>query len=229
MKPLHVVIVAALVAAIVACLVPQVAQTEKSNHTEPIRSRRTATLPSKEVKADREAADRKEEWAKPLNKPGLPNLHKVSDDLYRGAQPTAQGMKQLKQMGVKTVINLRSFHSDRDKIGETGLAYEHMYVKAWHPEDKEVVRFLQIVTDPDRIPAFVHCQHGADRTGTMCAIYRIVVEDWSREEAIEEMIEGGFGYHKIHANLPKYIRRLDLDDIVKRAGITERLRKEHQK
>ena len=58
-------------------------------------------------------------------------------------------------------------------IGETGLAYEHIYFNALHPEEKEVVRFLQIVTDPLRQPAFVHCKHGADRTGMMCAIYRV--------------------------------------------------------
>ncbi|MFW6163091.1 MAG: hypothetical protein ACODAJ_10005, partial [Planctomycetota bacterium] len=67
------------------------------------------------------------QWATPIDKPGLPNLHQVSEDLYRGAQPTAEGMRQLKAMGVRTVINLRKLHSDRDEIGDTGLAYEHIY------------------------------------------------------------------------------------------------------
>jgi len=30
-------------------------------------------------------------WAERIELPGLPNLHKVSDGLYRGAQPTAPG------------------------------------------------------------------------------------------------------------------------------------------
>jgi len=128
-------------------------------------------------------------------------------------------MKYLKQMGIETVVNLRSFHSDRNEIGNTGLAYEHIYMKAWHPERKEIVRFLQIVSNPKRTPVLVHCQHGADRTGTMSALYRIVVEGWTKEEAIAEMTEGGFRFHKIWANLPDWIAELDIESISKDAGI----------
>ena len=53
-------------------------------------------------------------------------------------------------MGIKTVVNLRSFHSDRNAIGDTALAYAHIYMKAWHAEAKELVCFLQIVTDQAR-------------------------------------------------------------------------------
>jgi hypothetical protein len=82
-------------------------------------------------------------WAEPIELEGVPNLHKVSDTLYRSAQPSALGMQNLKKMGIKTVINLRSFHSDRDELGDTGLNYEHLTMKAWHPEYKEAVRFLE--------------------------------------------------------------------------------------
>ncbi len=158
-------------------------------------------------------------WAEPLSVKGVPNLHRVSAVLYRSAQPSENGMRELKKLGVDTVVNLRSFHSDRDEIGTTGLGYEHIYMKAWHPEEKEVVRFLQIVTNPKRQPVLVHCQHGADRTGTMCAIYRIVVEGWSKQEALREMTEGGFGYHAIWTNLPPWIEKLDIDRIRKLAGL----------
>jgi len=160
-------------------------------------------------------------WASPVQITGVPNLHKVSDSLYRSAQPTAEGMQDLKAMGIKTVINLRSFHSDRDEIGDTGLGYEHICMKAWHPEEKEVVRFLRIVTDNQKTPVLVHCQHGADRTGTMCAVYRVVVQGWTKEEAIKEMTEGGFGFHGIWDNLIQWINKLDIDKIKDEAGIKE--------
>jgi protein tyrosine/serine phosphatase len=139
--------------------------------------------------------------------------------LYRGAQPTKEGFKQLEKLGVKTVVNLRSFHSDRDEIKDVNLGYEHIYMTAWRAEDEDAVRFLRIVTDPNHTPVFVHCQHGADRTGLMCAIYRIAVQDWSKDEAIEEMTKGGFGFHGLFQNLVDYIHRLDVEKIKQQAGI----------
>jgi protein tyrosine/serine phosphatase len=164
-------------------------------------------------------ADRPETWAQPVRLEGVANLYRVSGELYRGDQPTPQGMQNLKHLGIKTIINLRSFHSDRDEIGETGLIYEHIYMKAWHPEEKEAVRFLKIVTDPRRVPVLVHCQHGSDRTGTMIAVYRVAVQGWTRTEAIREMTEGGYGFHLIWGNLPEWIRQLDIDRLKKEAGM----------
>ena len=162
----------------------------------------------------------KDTWSKEIKKEGLKNFRKVSKVLYRSAQPDKQGMKNLKAMGVKTIINLRSFHSDRDEIGDTGLAYEHMYTKTWHIEEKEIIRFLQIVTDPDRTPALVHCMQGVDRTGTMCAVYRIVIEGWSKKEAIAEM--KAIGHNTIWKNLPKLLEKLDVEDIKKKAGLDKK-------
>jgi protein tyrosine phosphatase (PTP) superfamily phosphohydrolase (DUF442 family) len=163
--------------------------------------------------------NRPSHWAQPMRMKGVPNLQKVSDTLYRSAQPSKEGMKNLKAAGIETVINLRSFHSDRDEIGDTALAYEHIYMKAWHPEEEDAVRFLQIVTNPIRAPFLVHCQHGADRTGTMCALYRVTVQGWSKEEAIEEMMRGGFGFHGVWDNLIQWINALDVERIKKKAGI----------
>ena len=160
-------------------------------------------------------------WAQPVRLQGVPNLHRVTQHLYRSAQPTAEGMKNLKKMGIETIVNLRSFHSDRDEIGDTGLAYEHIYMKAWHAEEEDVVRFLQTVTNEKRTPALVHCHYGADRTGMVCAVHRIVVCGWSKDEAIREMTQGGFGYHTVWSNLIRYIENLDVDSIKKKAGIAQ--------
>ena len=158
-------------------------------------------------------------WARPMELKGVPNLHKVSDKLYRSAQPSAEGMRSLKTMGIETIVNLRSFHSDHDEIGDTGLGYEHIYMKAWHPEEGDAVKFLQIVTNPQRTPVLVHCQHGADRTGIMCALYRVAVQGWSKDEALREMTQGGFGFHGIWDDLIQWMDALDVEGTKKRAGI----------
>ena len=113
------------------------------------------------------SANRPAHWAEPMHVDGVPNLHKVSDSLYRSAQPSAEGMANLKAMGIVTIVNLRSFHSDRYEIGNLEIGQEHIYMKPWHAEAEDAVAFLQIVTDPNRTPLLLHCQHGADRTGLM--------------------------------------------------------------
>ncbi|MCP4613260.1 MAG: dual specificity protein phosphatase family protein [Planctomycetes bacterium] len=160
-------------------------------------------------------------WAQALNLPGVPNLHKVSEDLYRGAQPSSEGMKQLEKLGIKTVVNLRLVHSDRDEIENTGLSYEHIPMATWNTQDEDVVRFLKIITDSNNTPVFVHCQYGADRTGIICAIYRIAVKGWNKKEAIEEMTKGGFGFHSIWKNLVDDIHSLNIDKIKKTADLNE--------
>jgi protein tyrosine/serine phosphatase len=125
-------------------------------------------------------------------------------------------------MGVETIVNLRSFHSDRDEIGDTGMGYEHIYMKPWHPEEKELVRFLQIVTNEKRTPVLVHCQQGADRTGLMCAVYQIVIQGWTKEDAIAEMIDGGYGFSPFWTNIIRYLRDLDIDHIKKSAGLVKK-------
>ena len=65
----------------------------------------------------------------------------------------------------------------------------------------------------------MHCQHGADRTGAMSALYRIAVQGWSKEEAIREMVHGGFNYHEIWINRPRWIRELDIGRIRAEAGL----------
>jgi len=157
-------------------------------------------------------------WAVRIEKPGLPNLHRVSGDLYRGAQPTAEGFRQLKAMSVKTIINLRFFYDDREKFAGTDLAYEEIWMNAWHAEDEDVIRFLKLVSDRSRAPFFIHCQHGADRTGMMCAVYCIVIQGWTKDEAIAEMTQGGFGFHGIWQNLIEYVRNLDVKKLKRQAS-----------
>jgi len=164
-------------------------------------------------------ASRPARWAERMERPGLPNLHKVDAGYYRGAQPSAEGMAELTKLGVKTVVNLRAVSSDRDEIGQLPLGYEHISFKAWHEEDEDVVRFLKIVTNPQKQPVFVHCQHGADRTGTMTAMYRIVVQGWAKQDAIAEMTRGDFGFHSIWKNLVEYIEKVDVEKIRREAGL----------
>lgn len=161
-----------------------------------------------------------------LARPGLPNLHKVSDSVYRSGQPTAIGMREARNLGIRTVVSLRSSGlrpltfphlptRDADLIGDTGLHLVHVPMRAWNPRYEDAVRVLRVLRPENaaRQPVLIHCYHGADRTGLMIALYRIVFQNWSREAAIAEMRDGGFGYHTIWQDIPAFIKTVDIDKL----------------
>jgi len=162
---------------------------------------------------------RPDSWAQPIEMEGVPNLYKLSDNLYRSAQPSAEGMINLEAMGIRTIVNLRLLNSDRDEIEGTDLGYVHINMEAWDADEEEVVEFLKVASDPNRVPVLVHCSLGSDRTGTMCAVYRIVVQGWAKDEAIREMTQGGFGFHRVWTNLPMWISTSDIDELKTQAGV----------
>jgi protein tyrosine phosphatase (PTP) superfamily phosphohydrolase (DUF442 family) len=172
---------------------------------------------------------RPETWAQPVKVPGASNLYKVSDLLYRCGQPTVSGFKELEKIGIKTIISLRSEHSDRKALAGTNLKYIEIPSKATEVQEGDLLRFLKIVTNPDEGPYAVHCHHGADRAGLFVAVYRIVVQGWPREEAIREMQKGGFGFHNTYTNIVKYLQAFDPEKFRQalkeqpRAGISSRI------
>ena len=155
------------------------------------------------------------EWAVPIKLSGAGNLHKIDDHLYRSEQPSRQGMINLEKMGIKTIINLRPFHSDQNEIEGTKLISEHIKIMTWDIEDEDIIKTLKIIRKKEKGPFLVHCQHGADRTGLISAMYRIVVQGWSKDEAIREMKEGGYGFHAVWINISDYIKKADIEKIKK--------------
>jgi tyrosine-protein phosphatase SIW14 len=139
--------------------------------------------------------------------PGLKNFAIVSDALWRGAQPTAEGFAELKRRGVKTVVDLRSAHSDRDLMAGTGLQYVEIPCHAWHPEEEDVLGFLKIISDRKNQPVYVHCAAGADRTGTMVAVYRILEQGWATDDAVKEL--SSFHFHPVFGEVVTFLKKFD--------------------
>ena len=145
----------------------------------------------------------------------LENFHKVSDNLYRGARQNAEGYKKLKEMGIKTVVNLRTSNKEEKIVKDAGLNYVFIPTKTSKLGDDTIEKFLQVVSDRDNWPVFVHCYHGSDRTGAAVASYRIVFEDYTPEEAHKEMTTGNYGFHSMWKNIEAYIKGLNKEKIEK--------------
>jgi uncharacterized protein (TIGR01244 family) len=121
----------------------------------------------------------------------LPNFHQVNENLYRGAQPQRGGPKKLSELGIKTVINLRGESEDTRKeqaeVEAAGMRYFNIPMSGLgRPTDQQVERALAVIDTRENWPVFVHCQRGADRTGVIIAVYRILRNQWTAEQAIDE-------------------------------------------
>jgi protein tyrosine/serine phosphatase len=160
-------------------------------------------------------SDRPTSWATPMQVEGFAHIYKITDHLYRSEEPTAEGMKNLERIGIKTIIDLSAVGSDSDEIKGTGLHVEKVSVKAWHIEDEDVVRVLRIIRKRETGPFLVHCWRGGDRVGVMVAMFRIVEQGWTKEEAIREMVEGGYRYNPVWINIIRYVKRVDVEKIRK--------------
>ncbi len=148
--------------------------------------------------------------AKAVFKPGLPNAYQVSHWLYRGGQPTRQGYEELVKMGIKTVVNLRVTPQNKKIIEGLPLTVYQVPLNPVMLNTDGVEEVLKLLSNPANYPIYLHCRYGSDRTGTIVALYRMTVEEWPREHAIQEMTAPHFGFHKIFTNLLRYVKQVKL-------------------
>jgi protein tyrosine/serine phosphatase len=125
----------------------------------------------------------------------IENFGKVNENYYRGAQPDAEGLAQLKRLGIKTVIDLRQDSVSRapELARAAGLQYVNIPLKASRPATAEQTEyFLKLVNDPNNWPVYVHCKGGRHRTGALTGIYRITHDGWTADQAYKEMKQYDF-------------------------------------
>lgn len=156
-----------------------------------------------------DAPVRKAEWAQPVD--ASQNLYQVAPMFYRSARLQSDSVKTLQSLGIRTVVSLRAFHSDHSVLDSTDIRQVRVKVYTWDIDDREVIAALRAIRSAEADgPVLVHCLHGADRTGLMVAMYRMVYQGWSREAALDELENGGFGYHAIWKNIPRYLKKVDV-------------------
>ena len=131
--------------------------------------------------------------------PGIDNVGRISPCIYRGKQPTSKGYLTLKTMGMKTVINLRSAHGEKEDVEKAGMRYLEFplsMTSGIHREQFE--KIIRAMSEPLNQPVYIHCALGQDRTGVVVAAYRMDVDGWSFEDAEKEMQSFGFNDTWVH-------------------------------
>lgn len=166
---------------------------------------------------------RNADWAVPVELPGVPNLHRLTDYLYRSEQPTAEGFRNLEKLGIRTVINLRYFNSDDDEAAGTALQLRRVKILTWRAGDDHVIEVMRMLRQRQEGPFLIHCQHGADRTGLMSAMYRMLEQNWTAQQALDELVDGGYGFHSLWKNIRNYVLSADVAGLRARIGSTSTL------
>ena len=122
--------------------------------------------------------------------PPIRNFLRVNDQFCTGGQPRLEHLQQLKDEGVKAIINLRppSEHrsaEEESRAKELGLKYFNIPFVFGEPKDEQATEFLKITDDPANRPAFIHCA-GAIRVGAFWMIRRVLRDGWKLDAAEEE-------------------------------------------
>jgi len=141
--------------------------------------------------------------------PGVPNFHKVNDGLYRGGQPSEKGFESLAKLGIKTVVDLRipdgQSRWEKKIVEDLGMHYVHIPLHGGAmPTQQDIDHTFNILLDSARMPVFVHCREGKDRTGMIVACYRISHDGWTNARALAEA--KSYAIREIKDAMAEYIK-----------------------
>jgi len=149
-------------------------------------------------------------FAEKIQLPGVGNAGKISAQLYRGAQPSSEGVRSLPKIGVTTIIDLRSEHrdhSENEKMQAESLGMHYLRIPIGNfsnPTDAQIAEFFGAIAQRPQQTIFVHCRRGEDRTGVFVAAYRMAFEHWTPQQAIAEMHD--FHFNAVwHASMQDYV------------------------
>ncbi|URM28875.1 dual specificity protein phosphatase family protein [Pseudomonas frederiksbergensis] len=161
--------------------------------------------------ADDTALPRSAEWAQLVE--AKYNLFQMSPTLYRSALPDRGAVALLEKLKVGTVINFLP-EADSTWLSTPGITQIQLPYRTNHVDDSDVLKALRTIqTAEAKGPVLMHCKHGSDRTGLMAAMYRVVVQGWSKEDALNEMTQGGFGDSTHFKDGVRYMMQADVDKL----------------
>lgn len=137
---------------------------------------------------------------------GVPNLFKINDSLYRSGQPSTDGYRNLDSMGVKSILILKP--GGKRRAEKAGIKHViRIPLRAARPKKEKVEACYRILCTAPK-PMLIHCRAGADRTGLVVGIFRILSQGWNKDQALDELVGGPFGFHKMYRKIPSFIRNL---------------------
>jgi protein tyrosine/serine phosphatase len=121
------------------------------------------------------------------------NRHRIADGVWRAAQPAPHHFARMNAQGVRTIVNLRngrghgSWQLQREVCERLGLTMAEFVVRSRAAPDRDTILRAKAFFDGLAYPVVFHCKSGADRTGFVAALYLVVREGRSADEALRQL------------------------------------------
>ena len=135
------------------------------------------------------------------------NFYRVDERLFRSAQLDGSDAAKLHELGIKSIVNLRHFSKggDRRAFGDQ-FWLANKPLQSWEIKPAQIADVLRTIRERQKEGAvLVRCYHGADRTGLVVAMYRVIYQGWSLDAARSEMIGGGYGFHSMWQDIAGFL------------------------
>ena len=136
----------------------------------------------------------------------IPNYRLLQPDVASGGQPAPQALAKLKEMGFRTVVNLRTEQegaADERKVVEAeGLRYVSVPVTAESLSLADAEAVEKVLDDPSSAPVLLHC-HSSNRVGAMWALIQA-----RRGRSLDDALAAGREAGLTSPQLEAAVRRL---------------------
>jgi protein tyrosine/serine phosphatase len=124
------------------------------------------------------------------------NFHPITPgEAYRSAQPDGDELEHyIKKYNIRSVVNLRGdnpgkpwYIEEMKTSAELNVVHYDVSLSSdREPGEDEVKQLMEIFKSAPR-PVLIHCQAGADRSGLVAAMWKVVVDKESKTSAEKQL------------------------------------------
>ena len=124
----------------------------------------------------------------------MANFIRIDDSIFIGSQPAQQDLDEAKQLGIRTVIDLRmpeeSNTSNQETTSSNGLAYVNIPVNKTALAARQIDELERAMARTPG-PHLLHCATGA-RAALLLMLSRARQRKWTAEQTFNEARSIGF-------------------------------------
>jgi protein tyrosine/serine phosphatase len=130
------------------------------------------------------------------------NFFRVAPGVYRSNQPAPHQVRQAARAGIRTIVNLRGatptgfYLLEKEAAEAAGVALVDFVIRSRELPDAATLRNVRRLFGEIDPPVLFHCKSGADRVGFMSALYLIMHEGRSAEEA-RGQLHWRYGHYRV--------------------------------